>query len=152
MASRVCVIPEVHDELERELNELETVKKPELLRLLAELRDEIGFDDRTDDGVTDQLEALERREAALRGWLAEAEIVPKGSSGGVADVGSTVTVDDGQARSTYVIVGSVGADPERGWITTESPLGASLLGKRPGDRVEMVTPSGRQEVTIASVD
>ena len=34
---------------------------------------------------------------------------------------------------TYQLVGSIGSDPEKGKITTESSLGAALLGKEVGN-------------------
>jgi len=83
--------------------------------------------------------------------LAAAEIVGKSVSNQVVSMGSTVAVDDGGTRRTYTLVGSVGEDPERGWITNESPIAAALLGKRVGDSVAIVAPDGRRVVTVAAI-
>ena len=43
-------------------------------------------------------------------------------------------------------------DPDRGWISADSPLGAAVLGCEPGDRVEVAAPAGRRVVTVLSIE
>jgi transcription elongation factor GreA len=58
-------------------------------------------------------------------------------------IGSQVTVvEDGSEPETYKIVGAAEADPDRGLISNESPLGAALLQARKGDTVRVETPGG----------
>jgi len=49
-------------------------------------------------------------------------------------------------------VGTIGADPERGWITTASPLGSALLGRRKGETVTLSAPDGQRSLTIVSIE
>jgi len=68
-------------------------------------------------------------------------------------VGSTVRVKDvGTGEEmTYMIVGTAEADPARARISNESPVGRALLGRRPGDVVEVAAPAGRIRYRILQV-
>jgi transcription elongation factor GreA len=70
---------------------------------------------------------------------------------GVVTVGVSVTVTDDDGDETYAIVGAAEADPLRGRISNESPLGRALLGHRAGDQVEWTSPSGTSRVTILTI-
>ena len=67
-------------------------------------------------------------------------------------VGSSVTVrgPDGKRRE-YQLVGPAEAAPLEGRISLESPVGRALLGKKRGDKVQVVTPSGMVEMAIVAV-
>jgi transcription elongation factor GreA len=62
----------------------------------------------------------------------------------------TVRWDDG-AEETYTIVEPVASDPRGGWISTESPVGRGLLGRRPGERVTVATPGGHSRLVVLTV-
>jgi transcription elongation factor GreA len=46
------------------------------------------------------------------------------------------------------LVTSEESDVTKGKISTTSPIGKSLMGKKPGDVVEVVTPTGKRELEI----
>lgn len=72
---------------------------------------------------------------------------------GVVAVGASVKVSDGDGEAeTYAIVGPAEADPLRGMISNESPLGRALLGKRAGDEVEWSSPIGISRLKIVAVN
>jgi transcription elongation factor GreA len=75
-----------------------------------------------------QIELLER-------IIGLAEIITPPKTNTEVQVGSRVYVDIQGAEHSYVIVGSVEADPSEGKISHESPLGRCLLGKKAGDTV-----------------
>ncbi len=64
--------------------------------------------------------------------------------------GSTVLVYDvGKATEIeYKLVSSEETDVSRGMISTSSPIGRGLTGKRVGDTVRVQTPSGNKELEI----
>jgi transcription elongation factor GreA len=64
--------------------------------------------------------------------------------------GSTVIVYDVAKglEVEYKIVVSEEADVAKGMISTSSPIGRSLLGKRVGDVVTVQTPGGKKEFEI----
>ena len=59
-------------------------------------------------------------------------------------LGTTVEVTAERKTRTYMIVGSTEADPsgEPPKISNVSPLGASLLGKKIGEKVQVTLPNG----------
>ena len=52
---------------------------------------------------------------------------------------------------TYQIVGVDEADLNRGRISVRSPMARALIGKRPGDDVQLVAPGGTREFEIQDV-
>jgi len=48
----------------------------------------------------------------------------------------------------YTLVTSEESDVTKGKISTTSPIGKSLMGKKVGDVVEVVTPTGKRELEI----
>jgi transcription elongation factor GreA len=67
-------------------------------------------------------------------------------------IGSGVAVDqDGQSRH-YQIVGGPEADPTRGKISNDSPVGRALLGRTVGDAVEVSVPRGVIKLKILRID
>lgn len=67
-----------------------------------------------------------------------------------AALGSEVVVYDTQkdAEVQYKLVISEESDAARGLISTTSPIGRGLLGKRAGDTVKVETPAGVKEFEI----
>ncbi len=64
--------------------------------------------------------------------------------------GSTVVVFDTTKNEeiTYKLVTSEQADVSKGQISTTSPIGKSLIGKRVGDTVKVFIPGGTREMEI----
>ncbi|MDH3773438.1 MAG: GreA/GreB family elongation factor, partial [Deltaproteobacteria bacterium] len=62
----------------------------------------------------------------------------------VACFGATVGVEDitNGDRATYQLVGPFEADAMQGRISIDSPVGSTLLGRRPGDEVTVYAPGG----------
>ena len=72
---------------------------------------------------------------------------------GEARVGTTVTLEDEQAkdRFSYMLVGAEEADPTNGKLSIESPLGKSLLGKKKGARFTVDLPRGTAKYKVINV-
>ena len=67
-----------------------------------------------------------------------AQVVPKPSSIDAVSFGSIVTFSRADGRiQTYRIVGEDEADPKAGTISYVSPVARALMGKGPGDVVEI---------------
>jgi transcription elongation factor GreA len=143
------------DQLRAELDELVNVKRPELAHKLKEaismgdLRENADYHD-----AKEQQGFLEGRIRYLETLLRRAIIVDDDEAHkGVVRVGSEVTVvEDGyEDAETYRIVGAAEANPNKGNISNESPLGAALLGKKAGNKVKVTTPDGLLTFKIKSV-
>lgn len=95
-----------------------------------------------------RLTQLSERIAKLR--LIDLSRIPKDAAG----LGSTVVVYDTVAdrEVTYELVTSEESDVAAGRISTSSPIGRALMGKRDGDEVVVQTPAGRKEFEILSLE
>jgi len=65
--------------------------------------------------------------------------IPAKNEQHVARIGATVLVDINGRSQELMLVGTLEADPDRGWISNESPVGKMMLGKKVGD---CVSPEG----------
>ena len=72
--------------------------------------------------------------------------IPKDRAG----YGSRLTVLDTQrdVKIEYKLVSTEEADVEKGLISTTSPIGRALLGKKVGDEVSVTTPAGVKEYEV----
>ena len=67
-----------------------------------------------------------------------------------AAIGSTVVVFDSTKGEEikYKLVTSEESDVTQGLISTSSPIGRALMGKKVGDVSEVVTPTGKRELEV----
>lgn len=94
----------------------------------------------------------EGRIRELEYTLSSLELIRPQPNAKSVQIGSTVWVKDGYNRAmSFTIVGSQEADPSKGFISNESPLGRNFLGKKVKDRVEVKTPVGRKLYTITKI-
>jgi transcription elongation factor GreA len=72
--------------------------------------------------------------------------IPKDRAG----YGSRLTVMDLQrdVKVEYKLVSTEEAEPEKGMISTTSPIGKALLNKKVGDEIEVTTPAGKKEFEV----
>lgn len=67
------------------------------------------------------------------------------------NVGCDVHVELETGEMIFKIVGSAEADPDKGWISNESPIGKALLGRKAGEEVEITVPAGTLKYKIKKV-
>jgi transcription elongation factor GreA len=96
--------------------------------------------------VEARISMLQKRVSEIA--LMNLERIPRGKVG----FGSTVHLRDADGQSrTYQLVMPEDADAEKGWISTASPIGRSLLNKEEGDEVTVVTPNGPRTFEITKL-
>jgi transcription elongation factor GreA len=96
---------------------------------------------------------LEGRIMTIEGMLKNAVLIEANGPSETVILGSRVTVaEDGFEPESYSIVGSAEANPGKGRISNESPLGKALIGRREGDRVSFETPGGPAEMKILRIE
>ena len=59
--------------------------------------------------------------------------------------------DEDDVTVTYELVMPEDADPDKGWISTASPIGRAIVGKEEGDEITVTTPKGVREFEIITV-
>lgn len=138
--------------------ELEELKGPRRIALAERLRFAIQQGDLSENA--DYIQAkeeqgfLEGRIIELENILSNVVIIDqmKGRTDDV-NIGSTITVqEDDYEPETWFLVGPNEADPRKGKISHESPIGKALLGHKVNDKVEVVTPAGKISLKIVKIE
>ncbi len=137
---------------ETELNELKTVRRPEVIKALKEARALGDLSENADyDAARNEQAIIEAKIKELEYKLEHCEIIDNNDKS-IVNVGSTVTIsyDDGEEEE-YKIVGSMEADPFENKISNESPLGIALLQHKKGDTVNVESPNGGYNIKIVKI-
>lgn len=142
-------------QLEKELEELILVRRPEVIERLKIARSYGDLSENSEyDAAKDEQAFVEGQISTLETQIRYAEII---DSDAIAKdevaIGKTVEIREvGQkAKEKYAIVGSAAADVLAGKISNESPLAQALIGKKAGDTAVIAAPSGSYEVEILKV-
>jgi transcription elongation factor GreA len=131
--------------LEVELDQLVQVRRAEIAERIRHARD---FGDISENAeyteAKNEQSLVEGRIQTLEVMIRNAVMIEdEPREAGVVTVGAQVTVsEEDDDDETYAIVGAAEADPLKGRISNESPLGRALLGHRAGDEVEWTLPNG----------
>lgn len=151
---RYYITQERFDELKKELEELKTNKRIEVAERLKQAKEYGDLSENSEYAEAREEQSLvEGRIFELEELLKKAEIIKK--SAGVSNevnVGSSVRVKKGEAVLNYTIVGAYDADPAAGKISDESPLGRAFVGRKVGEKVIAVIPSGEVEYEILKIE
>jgi transcription elongation factor GreA len=145
-----------YERLQQELAELTDVKRPQIVAAVAEarshgdLRENAAYDAARQDQAM-----IEKRIAELEGMLRNARVLDESettSVNGIIGLGSKVTVDFDGEDEVYTIVGPIEAKPTAGLISSESPIGRELMGRRAGEKTVVETPGGSATLVVKAVE
>lgn len=150
----VHITPEGLEAVEKEHNELTTVKRPEIVAKIKAAR-ELG-----DLSENFEYHAAKNEQGMMEARIRELEAIIKNHvlikderPRGVVGMGSTVRFsEDGADEESYRIVGPAEADPKAGRVSYESAVGKALIGHRVGDEVKVTTPGGAYTVRITAIE
>lgn len=141
--------------VKEELEYLTTTRRREVAQMIAEAKAEgdisenAGYDEaKTAQGF------LEGRIRELEALLKNAKVISDNSAApDVVSVGRTVLVRESGTEfdEEYTIVGPPEADPAKGRISNESPMGKALLGKRVGQQAVVTSPGGEIVFEVVAV-
>ena len=132
--------------LEQELEELKTVKRKEIA---SKIKVALSFGDLSENSEYDEAKneqaKVEARIAQLESMLQDVTLVNEDElDTEKIHIGSRISIKDLEINEVleYRIVGSTEANPAEGKISDESPVGKALLGRSPGEIVEVDVPAG----------
>jgi len=141
--------------LEEELQRRKQIERPRIIQAIAEARTHGDLSENAEYHAAKDAQALnEGRVAELEDRLSRAEVIDVSKlSGNTIKFGATVTLvdEDTDERKTYQIVGESEADVKAGRVSITSPTARALIGKKPGDCVEVLTPGGGKSYEILNV-
>ncbi|MDK1029008.1 MAG: transcription elongation factor GreA [Anaerolineae bacterium] len=141
------------DKLEEELDHLRKIKRQEVADRLHEAIDGGELIENAEyEAAKNEQAFVEGRIQELEMLLATAQVIKNKKKVDSVQVGSTVTIKKaGADEESYTIVGAAEADPGKGKISNESPMGKAILDQRAGDDVQIETPDGDYTVRIVKI-
>lgn len=140
--------------LDAELRRLKSVDRPEVIRAIAEAREHGDLSENAEyHAARERQSFVEGRIKELDAMIGRSEIIDVSRLSGPVKFGATVVVveEDTEQEKTYQIVGEAEASIEHGLLNMKSPLARALIGKEPGDSVEVRTPGGLRSYEIRTV-
>ncbi len=135
-------------EMERDdlrLTRVEAVKELQTARNMGDLSENGAY-----KAARFRLSGIDRRLRYIDGILRRVVVTEKRTDGR-AGIGSKLMVNDGANNLELTIVDGHESDFMRGKISLYSPIGRALMGRRAGDQVEILTPSGIRNFLITKV-
>lgn len=137
--------------------ELEELTGPKRETLAKRLRAAIQMGDLSENAdyhkAKEDQGFLEGRIQELEYILSNAVIIEKDGRKDVVSIGSHVTIQEEDfPEETYHLVGAAEADPSRGKISHESPIGKALMDQKVGGMVEAETPGGVIRLKILKIE
>ncbi len=140
------------DELKVEHEALVNTKRPMAVTRLSDARSLGDLSENSEYAAAKQdLAFIDGRIAELEDILHSAKVVTSHSKAQV-DVGCKVTLHVNGKKDMFTVVGEWEADPKEKKISHESPLGKALMGKKPGDSVEVEAPAGKILYKIVHIE
>ena len=152
--SNTFLTQEGYDKLQEELDYLRKEKRQEVAERLREAADgEDLIENAEYEAAKNEQAFVEGRIQELEILLATAKIIEGNGSKDLIQVGSKVTIqEEGRTeKESFVIVGAAEANPVKGLISNESPLGRALIGHRKGETVCVEAPDGSFDVKIVNI-
>ncbi len=143
------------DRLTSELNELKTKGRASIAKQIAEARDKGDLSENAEyDAAKDAQGHLEAKIAQMEDLLSNARLLDETNiDTSKVSILSKVTIKNKKngASVTYTLVSEEEADLKAGKISTMSPIGKGLLGKKKGESAKIKTPAGEMEFEIINI-
>ncbi len=140
--------------LEAELDHLRSVRRAEVAERIHSAKEEGDImENSAYDEAKNEQAFVEGRIMTIEQMLKNAVLINGARSKDSVGLGSVVSIVERGAtdEDVFHIVGSAEADPERGRISNESPVGRALLGKRVGDEVQVKIPDGVRYLKVKEI-
>jgi len=145
MEEKEYITEEELENLKKELAELEGPKTKEIAELIkhsasfGDLKENFAYHEAKEKQAFLQGKILE-----LKNRIRNAKIIKKQKSDKI-EIGSKVTLKINEEKQTFTIVNPSQADPLKGKISYQSPLGKSLINRKKGEKFK--TKIGENETT-----
>ena len=151
----VYMTEEGYKKMMEEINYLESVKRPEISRQIAEARDKGDLSENAEyDAAKEAQGLLEMKISQLKDKVANARIIDDSKlNTHTVQILNRVKIRNTKNNMTmeYTIVTESEANLKEGKIATSTPIAQGLLGKKIGDIVEIKVPSGIMTFEIVNI-
>ena len=150
----IFLTPEGRQKLEQELDYLRNVKRHEVAEAIHSAKEEGDImENSAYDAAKEQQAFVEGRIMLLEQMLKNATTIDSNRVSDVVGLGCSVKLVERGTKGdeVYQIVGSAEADPTKGRISNESPVGRALMGKKKGDEIVVKIPAGERHLKIMEI-
>lgn len=146
---------EGYKKLVDEVNYLESVKRPEITKQIAEARDKGDLSENAEyDAAKEAQGILESKIAQLKALIANARLIDENRIG----TDSIQILNKVKIRNTknnqimqYTLVSESEANLKEGKIAINTPIAKGLMGKKVGETVEIKVPSGIMTFVVEEI-
>ena len=143
------------ERLKHELSELKSKGRSSIAKQIAEARDKGDLSENAEyDAAKDAQGHLEAKIAQLADLMVNARLLDETKiDTSSVSILSKVTIKNKKngASVTYTLVSEEEADLKAGKISTQSPIGKGLLGKKKGESAKIKTPAGDIEFEVVNI-
>ena len=152
---RVPVTKQGFEALQKELQNLKKVERPQNIKAIEEARAHGDLSENAEYAAAkDRQGFIEGRINELEFKLSHIDIIetdklPKDR----AVFGSKVVLENIETGEdvSYQLVGPDESDIENGRISVSSPLGKAILGRKPGDELTLEVPGGKRSYELVEI-
>jgi transcription elongation factor GreA len=153
---RTPITQEGLDRLRQELARLEKEERPSVIKAIAESRSHGDISENAEYHAAKERQGfIEGRIAELHSKIAVSEVIDCSNLPNDRIVfGTTVLLNDLDTDDEFKIrlVGPDESDADNGDISVLSPLGRALIGKEPGEEIQVKTPGGLRLLEIIEIN
>ncbi|MBP7768414.1 transcription elongation factor GreA [Candidatus Woesebacteria bacterium] len=152
---QVELTTEGFDELTSELKELTNTKLPQVIDRVAKAREYGDLSENSEyHSARDEQQLIETRIDEIQAILNNSKIVKQTKSHDKVGIGSRVTLADVEKKNTFVvhIVGEFESTPGENKISSVSPMGKAIMGKKKGDKAVVKAPAGETVYEIKEIE
>lgn len=155
MVEKAPMTRQGYEALVNELKHLKSVVRPQVIEAVRVAREEGDLRENAEyHGAKEKQAILEAKIRHLETQIANAVVIDTETlSGDRVVFGATVRVREAETdqEKTFRLVGADEANPQKGWISIQSPVGRALVGKQTGDTVEVRVPKGTVMYEVVGV-
>jgi len=143
------------DKLKEDLNKLKSIERPLISQQIAEARDKGDLSENAEyDAAKNAQSMLELKISKLEELVSNAKIIDESKlDNSKVLILSKIKIRNlkNKAIIAYTIVPESEADLKSGKLSVTSPIAKGLLGKKVGDKVEIIVPAGTLTFEIIEV-
>ncbi|KAF5082890.1 Transcription elongation factor GreA [anaerobic digester metagenome] len=155
MSQVVYLTEEGLQKLRLELEQLKSVERPAISRMIAEARDKGDLSENAEyDAAKEAQGLLEMKIAKLEDTVAKARIIDESRiDTSKVQILNKVTMKNLKTNTsmTYTLVAESEANLKEGKLSVGTPIAKALLGKKVGDVVDVEVPSGSVKFEVVEI-
>lgn len=156
MATKLIhVTQEGYDKMKAELEHLRSVERPAITAQIAEARDKGDLSENAEyDAAKEAQGMLEMKIAKLESQFSAARVIDTSKiDNKTVQILNRVTLKNHSTNKEmiYTIVSESEASLKDGKLSVGTPIAKALLGRKKGETVEVIVPSGKMNLEILDI-